>query len=179
MTKMSKILAGALALSALASHQTAMAQDKCVTTEEAKAVATVVMPGIVTSLADSCKSTLPDTAALSQSSTFVDEVLAPAARTAFPSAFQTFRSAFGDGLPEGLGYDDMAPLMDAFIGQEVAKGVKPESCGAINALFETVQTMTPDQTSSLLVGFFQLVATAEEDPTKDLPFNVCPVTVSE
>ncbi|MEM1131663.1 MAG: hypothetical protein AAGH53_01870 [Pseudomonadota bacterium] len=175
MTKMSKFFAGALALTALASHQTAWAQD-CVATEEAEALMTVVMPGGITSLGQACQAHLPADAALLNATPYIENTLTPAAREAFPKAFEAIKTIAGDGLPDGLGYDDMAPLLDLFIGQELTKGIKPESCGPINTIIESIQAMTPAQASSMVVAMVQLASASDPKSFDDLP--ICPANVA-
>lgn len=178
--KMKKLLAGALAFSAMVSHQTAWAQDnaaQCLASEEAEALLTVLLPGAVTSVTGLCKSYLPANATLSQSAKYIDNVLRPAAREAFPIAYGAFSIISGRQLPEGFGYNEIAPIMDLAIGQEITKGLKPENCGSLNTIYTSIQTMQPQQTSALLVALVQIAAADDKTISKDFP--ICPATLSE
>ncbi|MEO1045047.1 MAG: hypothetical protein AAFX04_06375 [Pseudomonadota bacterium] len=173
-----KFFAGALALSALASHQAALAQDNaasCATVEQAEALMIAVMPGIIRSVSDLCQPHLPAGAELATSSSHVDTVLVPAAREAFPTALDTFMVIGGTEMPaelRSLGYDQLMPLLDGVLGQQIAGDIKPESCGSINRIYTSLKAMSPQQSASLIVALVEISG------DKESPLKICPITAA-
>lgn len=167
MHTMKNIIAGALAMATLASHQTAWAQDKaqCLQTNEAEALVTMVMPGVFQAVSQSCASYVPADSLLGEPSEYIESVLRPAAELAFPEAIVAFQSIGGPELPEGVDYQTMSALLDLFIGQQIAKDIKPDSCGAIDRALTTLTALNPEQSSTMIIAVVEL-ATAGDANSK-------------
>lgn len=180
-----KILSTALAFTALASAQAAAAQQACVEIADVSDAVTYAMPTLYNAIQEPCSPefaasefmTYEADAFVAQFSDLQDE--------AWPGTLRLLKVFMAaDAAEKGEGEDPMLaafeqmppetlrPLVDVFVGQmikdDLAKDLKPSTCGDIAEVMELVSPLPPENIGGL-AGFLARVAGLEKPPVCGAP----------
>ncbi len=176
---MKRILSAPLALTAICSLSgQAVAQQAapCLTNGEARSMVQVILPDIVTSLADKCKVTTGANSFLSRSAPQLVERLRPAATTAWPGGKAAFIKLAG---PQGAVLaqvpDETArTLFSAGIGAGISGGIKPESCTMVDRMLSALSPLPSENMTDLIVVLLEVGLASNRSTGRAPPFTICP-----
>lgn len=175
--------ASCLAAMALACGQ-AQAADApaCMTGEEVKAIALVLMPEALEATAKACAPVLPETALLRKADAPIFERYrtgtAPALERA-QTAFARLAGVEGSEEINSLGLE----LMRAMIVPKLSAEIKQEDCGAINQMVELLEPLPPENMAGAIATILQIMAKEEaakaggkkkKDSGNGDNLNICP-----
>ena len=175
-----KILSAALAFTALGSAQAAVAQQACVQSEDLSDAVTYAMPMLYDAMLDPCAN---EFAASEFMSTEADAFIAQFGAMqdqAWPGTLRLIKVFMAaDAAEKGEGEDPMMaafeqmppealrPLVDIFVGQmitdDLAKDLKPSTCGDIAEVMELVSPLPPENIGGL-AGFIARVTGLDNPP---------------
>ncbi|RJF91378.1 hypothetical protein [Sphingomonas cavernae] len=141
----------------------AAATADCVTGDEVKAIALVLLPEALDATAKVCASVLPATALLRKT----DAPIFERYRVEKAPAMELARAAFA--RIAGLGDSDEVnnaglELMRAMLVPQLSAEIKPADCGAINRMIELFEPLPPENMAGAIATILQIVA--KEDAAK-------------
>ena len=161
---MKGIIAGTVALAALASAQAATAQAaaSCVSEREVAQLAVYAVPSLVEGVRGKCGKTLAQTGFLAtKGNAFAARYSAlqgetwPGAKSAiakFATAKSDAETANTFAKLAGLPDDAVRPLVDALIAQKIGETIKPQDCWKVERGIQLLSPLGP-RDSGALVGF--------------------------
>jgi hypothetical protein len=167
---MTKLVAPALALVALATAHTAQAQQQtCVAAADIGDTVLYAMPIAYDAVSRSCSSQLKADGFIAQDgAAFIDNFRARQ-DSAWPGALRLLKTFMAKNAAEkGTSDTDMSamiaalpdeslrPFVDGLVGQMIAKEIKPDSCGKIERGMELLSPLPVDNVAGLLTFIAEL-----------------------
>lgn len=155
---------------------TAVKQRPCLTADEARGLATFVLPGLVEGLADRCRGSLardaflrrPETASLS-------ERLRRDGAASWPVAKASIEKLNGDRLPSLFGERFIKAMAEATAADLTLKQFDKADCGAASQLVEGLAPLPSANFSSVIAA---LIALGGDEADADAPLRICPAAVA-
>ena len=146
------------------------AAPPCLQREGVRDAFMVLAPPVIEAVANKCKAHLPASAFLSaRGAALVARMKADAAGRA-PSAAGAIRAVAGDKVPEVSDPEALVTLGGVFGGLAVAEGVKPESCGEMSNLLESLAPLPTENIGRAIVSVLILSKFGEKDSKP----SICP-----
>lgn len=167
-----KRIAAFLALTAITAP--AFAAKPCLTPDEADAVMTVALPGIVTGTADRCAAGLPRDAFLIERGPALADRYRREGQSAWPRARGVMTRLGGsaaEGLLSGFGEAGQRAAVDGFVGAAIAERLSEDRCVAADAMLELIEPL-PTLSIGRIATLLLAVAT-EDGESNGLPFRIC------
>ncbi|MFM9853616.1 MAG: hypothetical protein ACKVOJ_12550 [Sphingomonadaceae bacterium] len=157
--------------------QPALAQfgTGCVTRAEAEDMATFVLPSLVKAIARQCASSLPPTAALSQSATLIAARYQPQSELAWGSAARAIDKMMGLPVADSLGAERATALLAPILTRELGKAIKPADCDPANRLIDALQPLPARNVASIMMV---IVEAGNARKPASLPIKLCPQQVA-
>lgn len=154
----------AIAIATLVAAQAPAAQNKCLSPAEATDLVGLMLPVALTSVANVCRSVLPQDAFLHTGTAAMIE----RARANMPPDERVFELVEKVGrarLPKGA---DPAFVSDLF-GREIAKlliqDIKPKDCPVINTVVEALEPLPPRNMARLFAALMSLGERSNDSPS--------------
>lgn len=142
----------AIAALLLAQAAAPAAPPPCLQREGVRDAVMVLAPHLIEAVANKCKAHLPATAFLAaRGADLVTRTKTEAAGRA-PSAAVAIRAVAGDKVPEAANPEALVMMGGLFGGMAVAEGVKPESCGEMSNLVESLAPLPTENIGRALVS---------------------------
>lgn len=146
MTKFSRTLASALALSALALPSAAQAAvaASCMTKPELRGMVAYMLPFVVDSVVEKCSATVPGDSFMVTRAPELSRELVKGQPAAWPMAKRAFMKFGGDAdkntaaMMDAMPESAMRPLVESVLTQEFAGMVKTKDCKDIDAVLGTL-----------------------------------------
>jgi hypothetical protein len=162
-----RLVAPALALSALATSQTALAQSQaCVASADLADAVVYVMPIAYDAASTACANRLSADGFMKTRGEAYIATFRDGQTKAWPGAFRflkTFMNKKGgdDGMDMGamlgaMSEDALRPFVDAFVGQMIAGEIKGDACGKIERGMELLSPLPSENLGSLIVFLMEL-----------------------
>ena len=148
----------------------APAKPPCLQREGVRDAFMVLAPHLVEAVAAKCKAHLPATSFLTaRSSELVARMKAESAGRA-PSAAAAIRSVAGDKLPEISDPEALVTMGGVFGGAAIAEEIKPQSCGEMSNLVESLAPLPTENLGMAIVSVLVLAKVGEKDKSP----TICP-----
>lgn len=166
-----KLIAPVIALAALASAQTAQAQQQpCVAPAEVSDAVVYAMPIAYDAARTACVNRLTSSGFMAtRGDAYIAQFRADQDK-AWPGAFKMLRTFMADQNKEKDGASDadmsamianmpesaLRPFVDALIGQMIAEEIKPDSCGKIERGLELLSPLPTENVGGLVTFLLEL-----------------------
>jgi hypothetical protein len=152
--------------------QIAAAQANCIAEEEVSAMAIYAVPSVVQAMKLRCSGVLSDNGFLARDADSMARRYSALQARSWPQAKAGLLKIVTSGanvegaqtiaLVAGLPDENVRPLVDALIVQEVSARIPAESCGNAERLVQAIAPIEPQQAGSLIAAIAGLVA--DEQP---------------
>lgn len=163
-----RLLASALAFTAVGTAQTALAQQACVEPEDAADAVIYAMPAAYEATLKACDTEFDAGSFLrsADGQNFIEQFRTQRDER-WDGTFRflrTFMSAQGDGGDKGMAdmisalpEESLRPFVDGLMGQLIGEQIKPDSCGKIDRGVELMSPLPADNVSGLVAFVLELV----------------------
>jgi hypothetical protein len=163
------IAIAALLLAQGAAPPAPAAPPPCLQREGVRDAFMVLAPHLVQAVANKCKAHLPATAFLNMRGTDLVARMKTDAAGRAPSAAGAIRAVAGDKVPEAADPEALVTLGGLF-GMAIASEMKPESCGEMSNLVESLAPLPTENIGRAIVSVLILSKFGE----KDGKLSICP-----
>lgn len=153
------------------------------TSAEANSLISFALPDIIAGIVNQCKPHLPAKSYFVQSGDTLVARYRTLAEPAWPGAKKAMFKLMGDNPMAGMLSDAtadkmMQEMLAAGIAQGIGGDVKPEDCGSIDQITETLAPLPPENTAKLLGLVIAMDGGKGKASGKKPPFNICPPAAS-
>lgn len=150
----------------------ATAQRPCLSPEQARGLATFVLPALIEGLADRCRGSLGRDAFLRQPATdLLSQRLRADAVPSWPIAKSAIETLNGSRLPGILGDRFIRTVAEGTAADLVLKDFDRTDCGAIDGLVSGLAPLPSVNFSSVITA---LIALGGDQADGDAPLRICP-----
>lgn len=164
---MKNLFAGAAALIAIISHQSAMAAESakpCLTSSEFQSVAVTLLPVLHNQAVTSCKAFLPANAGLLVQSAELTARYAPSAARERAAAGEILARMLADQLPVPMSGSAILPFVEGMVPAMLAQGIDAETCEVANNLWTALAPLPAENIASTLGA---ILVAASKDKKED------------
>ncbi len=166
------------AMCALPGQAVAQQAAPCLTLTEARSMVQVILPDIVSGLADKCKATTGASSFLSRSGGQMADRLRPAANTAWPAGKAVFIKLAG---PQGAVLSQVPDetartLFSAGIGAGISGSIKPETCPLVDRALSALSPLPPENMTELITLLLEAGMASNRSGGRGAPFSLCPAS---
>lgn len=165
-----------MALCGTGAHATATVQEKpCITPAEVQAIFVSIAPGIVRSVRDTCKATLPRTAYLTTRGESLAQRYVDIAHTARPLAIAAFGRLGGEKVRDGLNDAMYEIMIEGMVGPMIVGELKPKDCPLIDRTLELLDPLPPSNMAGVITLLIEVgFKGSKQSPDKKAPpFEIC------
>lgn len=156
-----KPLATAVAALAVgAMPASAVAQERCITRAENRAVVSHLMPNLIDSVSVKCARSLGGGSFLAQNGDMLASDLEPLSRQSWPAAKTALERQSGNPLPDNEAILDFGRKA---IADGVANGMNAESCNVVDQLMEQLAPLPPENMANVFALFLEAGLNSNED----------------
>ncbi len=154
------------------------AEKPCLTPTEARGLMQVILPDVITTVASSCKATLPSGSFLARSGADMATRYRTNSGTNWPVAKLAFLKLAGPSadLLKSMPDDASKALISAGIANAMSDGIKPEQCSYIDRAMSALAPLPPENMADLAIALLEL-ANARGAKTAS-PLTLCPAPQS-
>lgn len=171
------IIALALATTTAQTSSGSGPQRPCLTAEEARSLATFVLPGIIDGLAKRCRGSLDRNAYLRQpDADLLSARLRRDAASSWPSAKLAMEKLGGTRLPTLFGDGFIRNMAEATAADLVLKDFERADCGAIDGLIAGLAPLPSANFSNVMAA---LIALGGGRESADAPLRICPTATAQ
>lgn len=150
----------------------ATAQRPCLSPEQARGLATFVLPGLIEGLAERCRGSLGRDAFLRQPATdLLSQRLRADAAPSWPVAKSAIETLNGSRLPGILGDRFIKTVAEGTAADLVLKDFDRTDCGAIDGLVSGLAPLPSANFASVITA---LIALGGDRADGDAPLRICP-----